>query len=87
MRVDPRIPEAVVQRMVAKAQPLLTACIGQTKVFRLSPHLTQSGVITEAYIERIDFVLPHKAEAVFNVVMECGSAKTRKEFLCRKLPC
>lgn len=85
MNIDQGISSNVVDSLVRRAQPMLEGCIGQAKTMRLDKKTTQSGIIVSAEIDRI-VNTGRAAEVVFKIVMECGSAKTRREFFCRHLP-
>jgi hypothetical protein len=72
-------------KLTAKAAPMLLACIGETKTMRLGPKLTQSGVIVAAEIDSFSHT-GRAVEVLFRVTLECGSAKARHQFVCRRLP-
>ena len=71
--------------MTARAQPLMAACIGLKKTMRFDKNTTQTGVIIDCVLDRIENT-GRALEAVFKITMECGTAKAHKVFFCRKLP-
>lgn len=69
----------------AKTEAMCRDAIGCDYRVRTDRKTVVGGVIRECNVARIDND-GWKLRAVFHVVMECGAAKTRREFDVTKLP-
>lgn len=81
---DQRIDEVTESLKRRSVQACLRA-IGKQKTMRLDKKTTITGTIVEARFHGVR-VRSASVVAQFKIVLECGPAKSRREFICEILP-